>query len=73
MRVSVVRASSGVVLATLVTNYNTGANLVSLWKAADFTTVGSFATGPFSNPFGAASDGVNFWITFYDEGRVARF
>ena len=90
--ISVVRASSGAVLATLtgngligplfaafdgqrvlVTNFIGGANSVSLWRADDFTTLGSFATGPGTTPFGAASDGVNFWITLYDSGKLARF
>jgi hypothetical protein len=88
--VSVVRASSGEVVATLTGNgldgptsaafdgqriliTNTG-NSVSLWKAADLTPLGSFAFGPNSTgPFGACSDGINFWITLYFQAKLARF
>ncbi|HKF44306.1 MAG TPA: S-layer homology domain-containing protein [Thermoanaerobaculia bacterium] len=90
--VSVVRASSGVVLATLtgnglsspqvaafdgqrvlVTNNLTGADRVSLWKAADLTPLGSFSTGAGTKPFGAASDGVHFWIVLAPVNKLARF
>jgi hypothetical protein len=56
----------------LVTNPVGGS--VSLWKAADLTPLGSFpmpATG--SQPLGACSDGVNFWIVLGNPGLVARF
>ena len=46
---------------------------VSLWKAADLTPLGSFPTGTGTSPFGACSDGVNFWITLQTAGRLARF
>jgi hypothetical protein len=88
--VSVVRASSGAVLATLtgnglgqptgaafdgqrvlVTNFSNGS--VSLWKAADLTPIGSFATGVGSQPYGACTNGVNFWITLSGSGQLARF
>jgi hypothetical protein len=55
----------------LVTNL-TG-NSVSLWKAADLTPLGSFPTGPSTVPIGACSDGLNFWITFQNAGKLARF
>jgi hypothetical protein len=55
----------------LVTNM-TG-NSVSLWKAADLTPLGSFPTGAGTGPFGACSDGLNFWITLHDTNKVARF
>ena len=91
--ISVVRASSGAVVATLtgnglntplmsafdgqrvmVTNYGSGAGAtVSLWKAADFTPMGSFSTGTSTVPFGAASDGIGFWTTLYGSGKLARF
>jgi hypothetical protein len=54
----------------LVTNF---ANSVSMWKAADLTPLGTFATGGNSNPFGACSDGLNFWITLNTSGKLARF
>lgn len=46
---------------------------VSLWKAADLTPLGSFATGAGSDPYGVCSDGVNFWITLYGADKLARF
>lgn len=58
----------------LVTNINSGS--VSLWKASDLTPIGTFSTGASTSPFGACSDGLNFWITFVDSlgaGRLARF
>jgi len=87
---SVVRASSGAVLATLTGNglnapstaafdgqrilvTNQIGNSVSLWKAADLTTLGSFATGVSTFPFGACSDGVNFWIALNGTNKLARF
>ena len=87
--VSVVRASSGAVLETLTGNglndpnaaafdgqrvliVNYGNDTASLWKAADLTALGSFPTGS-SEPYGACSDGVNFWITLNGNSRLARF
>jgi hypothetical protein len=55
----------------LVTN-NTG-NSVSLWKAADLTPLGNFPTGAGTSPTGACSDGLNFWITLGNTGKLARF
>jgi hypothetical protein len=55
----------------LVTNLS--GNSVSLWKAADLTTLGSFSTGPGSTPIGACSDGVNFWIALSGVDKLARF
>jgi hypothetical protein len=87
--VSVVRASSGAVLQTLtgnglsfprvaafagqrvlITNFS---NSVALWKAADLTALGSFATGSGTSPVGACSDGVNFWVALNGAGKLARF
>jgi hypothetical protein len=51
---------------------NAGGNNVSLWKAADLTAIGTFPVGTaFSEPFGACSDGVNFWVTLVSS-RSAR-
>lgn len=55
----------------LVTNLGGGGS-VSLWKASDLTPIGSFSTGP-TVPFGACSDGLNFWITLNGTGKLARF
>ncbi|HEV8117151.1 MAG TPA: hypothetical protein VGQ32_01430, partial [Thermoanaerobaculia bacterium] len=94
--VTVVRASTGVVLATLtgnglnqpiaaafdgqrilVTDAGGGTSpAVSLWKAADLTTIGTFPMGsPAAGvPTGACSDGVHFWITLNGTSpALARF
>jgi hypothetical protein len=55
----------------LVSNIN--GNSVSLWKAADLSPLGTFPTGPGSSPFGACSDGINFWIALNGTARLARF
>ncbi len=52
---------------------NVGGNSVSLWKAADLTPLGSVATGAGTQPFGACSDGLNFWITLSGTAKLARF
>src|SRR5262249_60937935 len=52
---------------------NSNGNSVSLWKAADLTPLGSFSTGASTSPFGACSDGVSFWITLLNSGKLARF
>jgi hypothetical protein len=86
---SVVRASTGTVVATLsgngLANPNqaafdgqrilvaSGNNSVSLWKAADLTPIGNFSTGIGTNPFGVCSDGTNFWITLTTANSLARF
>jgi hypothetical protein len=49
------------------------ANSVSLWKAADLTPLGSFSTGNGTQPMGACSDGLNFWITLRATDKLARF
>jgi hypothetical protein len=55
----------------LVTNLS-GHN-VSLWKASDLTPLGSFPTGANTSPFGACSDGLNFWIVLNGTDKLARF
>ena len=56
----------------LVTDRDTAG--VSLWKAADLSPLGSFpiAAGG-TDPLGACSDGVNFWITLYASSGLVRF
>ena len=87
--VSVVRASSGVLLATLTGNglnspfaagfdgerilVTNDFDLVSMWKAADFSEIGSFSTGASTNPRGVCSDGINFWVTLRTTGKLTRF
>jgi hypothetical protein len=55
----------------LVTSF--AGDKVSLWKAADLTPLGSFGTGAGTNPVGACSDGMNFWITLSAPNQIARF
>ncbi|HKA36801.1 MAG TPA: S-layer homology domain-containing protein [Thermoanaerobaculia bacterium] len=57
----------------LVTNNTIGADSVSLWKAADLTPLGFFATGAGTRPFSSCSDGINFWILFGPVHKLARF
>ena len=87
--VSVARAASGAVLATLTGN---GLNIplgaifdgervfvaneggsVSLFKAADFTPLGSVSIGGATAPFGGCADGVSVWIVLNNAGSIARF
>lgn len=55
----------------VVTNFE--GDSVSVWKASDFSPLGSFTTGAGSGPTGACSDGVNFWISHFSTGKLARF
>jgi hypothetical protein len=55
----------------LVTNQQGGS--VSLWKASDLTPLGSYPTGTSTGPYGACSDGLNFWITLQNTDKLARF
>jgi hypothetical protein len=55
----------------LVTNPSNDS--VSLWKAADLTPLGSFSLGAATNPFGACSDGLSFWIALNGQRQIARF
>jgi len=55
----------------LVTN---GAGFsVSMWNAADLTPIGSFDAGVLTVPYGACSDGINFWVTLLNADALARF
>jgi hypothetical protein len=84
--VTVVRASTGAVLATLTAGISSpvavsfngervlvtsGSPAITVWKAADLTPVGSFPIG--TGSFGACSDGINFWITLQNANKLARF
>jgi hypothetical protein len=55
----------------LVTNF--AGNSVSLWKAADLTPIGTLSTGASTGPYGACSDGINFWIPLQNVSQLARF
>ena len=48
-------------------------NSVSWWRASDLTPIGTFSTGPDTDPIGVCSDGVNFWITLGTPAKLARF
>ena len=54
----------------LVTNEAGG---LSFFKAADLSIIGSFATSGVSNPYGACSDGTDFWVTFEGSSSIGRF
>lgn len=92
--VTVVRASTGTVVATLtgngldyprevafdgervlVTDEAGGpGNTVSLWKATDLSPLGSFQVSAGADGvYGVCSDGLNFWITLSQAGKLARF
>jgi hypothetical protein len=57
----------------LITNNNVSGSSVSLWKAADLTTLGTFSVGASKGPWGACSDGSSFWIVLHTPGQLARF
>jgi hypothetical protein len=52
---------------------NTLGGFIALWKAADLTPLGLFIVGEGSLPWGACSDGLNFWITLQSSNHLARF
>ena len=55
----------------LITNFEVDS--ASLWRATDFSPLGSFNAGAASDPWGACSDGVNFWVTLSGTEKLARF
>ena len=55
----------------LVANHPLGTGSLSLWKAADFSPIGSFSPPTNDSPYGACSDGRGFWIT--TSTRVYKF
>lgn len=85
--VTVVRAATGVVLATLSGNglnsprsvafdgerilVTNNAFFVSMWKASDLSPIGIFSLQGSDAQFAACSDGLNFWISL--SGRIVRF
>jgi hypothetical protein len=48
-------------------------NSVSLFKAADLSFIANVATGASTNPYGACSDGINFFVTLFGPGNLLRF
>jgi hypothetical protein len=85
--VTVVRASDGVVLATLVVDgfekvaaafdgerimvISSSGNGAYLWRATDLAPLGSFFIG--AHPSGVCSDGQYFWIALSSTSQLARF
>jgi hypothetical protein len=85
--VTVVRASSGAVLQTLTGNgmnlpssaafdgervlVTSAGHVLSLWKSADLSPVGFVPTS--TEPFGACSDGIRFWVTLDLSSQLAHF
>jgi hypothetical protein len=87
--VTVVRASSGAVLATLGSNgldgpfeaafdgerilfANVNGTSLSMWKASDLSVIRiPLAFAGFKE--GVCSDGVNFWVTSFDQNKLLRF
>jgi hypothetical protein len=55
----------------LVVNF--AGDSVSLWRASDLTPLGTVNTGFATEPWGACSDGINFWITLSATDRLVRF
>lgn len=52
---------------------NGAGDSVSLWRATDFTPIGTVSTGAGTAPLGVCGDGLNFWITLQDADKLARF
>jgi DNA-binding beta-propeller fold protein YncE len=57
----------------LVTNQN--GNTVTLFKAADLSFIANVTTGSTTDPYGACSDGINFWVDLrsFANGNLLRF
>ncbi len=54
----------------LITNQNS--DTATLFKAADLSLIGNVSL-PGATPYGACSDGLNFWVTLNGAGALARF
>jgi hypothetical protein len=52
---------------------NNGGSSVTLFKAADLSFIANIATGASSIPYGACSDGINFWIDELANHNLLRF
>jgi DNA-binding beta-propeller fold protein YncE len=52
---------------------NDSGSSVTVFKAADLTFIANVTTGALTEPYGACSDGVNFWVTIYNTGNLLRF
>ena len=54
----------------LVSNASGG---LSLFKATDLSIIANPPTPGVDAPFGVCSDGVNFWVSFFQSGAIGRF
>jgi 6-phosphogluconolactonase (cycloisomerase 2 family) len=90
--ISVVRAATGAIVATLVTNAsnalsvpvqaafdgerilvtNLGSDSVTLFRAADLSLIGNVPLPAGSDPYGACSDGINFFVTLRGTKELLR-
>jgi hypothetical protein len=90
--VTVVQASTGMVVATIASNAsnrlsqplqaafdgerilvtNSGNDSVTLFRAADLGLIGNVQLAAGSVPFGACSDGINFWVTLRGPQQLLR-
>ena len=59
----------------LVVNESADNNMpsVTVYRATDLTSLGKFALPSGSEPLGACSDGVNFWIALQTSNKLGRF
>jgi DNA-binding beta-propeller fold protein YncE len=55
----------------LVTNYN--GNTVTVFKAAALSFIANVPTAVSTGPYGACSDGINFWVALIGAGNLLRF
>ena len=55
----------------LVTNFN--GDSVTLFRAADLSFIANVSTGSSTLPYGACSDGINFWIPLNGTTNLLRF
>jgi YVTN family beta-propeller protein len=51
---------------------NNGGNSVTVFKAADLSFIANVPTGTSTGPYGACSDGINFWVPL-QSGNLLRF
>ncbi|MEO8975874.1 MAG: YncE family protein [Casimicrobiaceae bacterium] len=55
----------------LVTNF--GDDTVTVFKATDLSFIANVPTGASTVPYGACSDGINFWVTLRQTSNLLRF
>ena len=90
--ITVVSASTGAIVATIVSNFdnglsaprqaafdgerilvtNRGNDSVTLFRAADLSVISQLPLDPGSDPYGACSDGINFWVTLRGSKELLR-